>query len=1323
MSLASNRTALVLAAAFLAAALAACSDATPGQALAQRIDAVRRGDGGIGSASIPADSAFYAFQCLAAGSDGDVLGDPVTGGNIRDVVGDAAHPAFYRAADAANVYFRLRVNGDPRNPGGALSPSSWDVLLDTDGNLSTYEYMLTADGNMGGTKVQWVRNSIKTPSDPKDRSNDQAGDLLHDFTPSSDYYVVTSPADGSSFGGDPDFFLTLVLPKYALTAVGVNLANPFTVWSGTNAQNYSLNADFSCVTSMPATLADAAFVPANLDPAGAPAAAADGATTPEDTDVTTFVLANDTGLRDAPISVVITVPPAHGTVQVNAGNTVKYSPAANYFGPDSYTYRVADAEGQSSTAVVGLTVTPVNDGAPFALDDYAETGRDQPTIVAVLDNDWNLVDAPVTVTIDSPPGNGGAVVNADGTITYTPSADYSGDDSFTYLITDRDGDTATGGVDVTVLSNGAVPSARPDSPVTPEDVPIAINVLANDTGIADAPLMVSVSSGPSYGEWRVNADRTITYTPPPDWFGEDSFTYEVTDADWQSSTAVVTVTVTPVDDGPPVAVANSSSVAEDGVVTTSVLANDLTLVDIPIVVTVSGPPARGTVLVNPNGSITYRPSPNYNGADSYTYRVTDRDGQAGEATVSLAISPVNDGPPVAVDDDAATAEDESSTAVVLANDGNLLDAPLSVQIVVPPSHGSAVVNAGNAIVYTPAANYNGPDSYAYAVRDLDGQTSGATVSVTVAPADDGPPVAVDDSASLIAGSSVTTAVTGNDTNLVDTPVAMAIAVQPSHGAVVDNGDGTVTYTPSPGYFGPDRYRYQLTDLDGQSSIAEVSVTVDPAGSTAPVAQVDLDTTAEDTAVTVAVLANDENLIAGPHAVRIRAAPSHGTAVVNGDGTITYTPSANYNGPDAYEYEVTNRFDETGSSTVSLAVTPVNDVPVAVDDLISAGAGPGAIIVPVLANDRDADGDALQFIAVTQGSHGIVIVNGDGTLSYVPSAGFVGQDSFRYTVSDGQGGAASAAVMVDVLTNDADGDGLTNGQELAQGTDPDDADTDDDGVPDGSELRWDRDSDGDGLINALDPDSDNDGLFDGTELGVATAGAYTRTAAGHFVPDADPSTLTDPLQRDTDHGGIPDGAEDSNHDGRIDHGEGDPNDPGDDLARSDSDGDGLTDAEEVANGPDSHDPDSDDDGVTDGAEPNWTSDTDGDGQIDAMDPDSDGDGLLDGTEVGMTEPGPGTSSGAGHFIPDADPSTRTNPLVADTDHGGVPDGQEDLDHNGAVDPGERDPLDPSDDSLAILDRLGASGGAGGCSAAGGGEPVLMLVLALVALLSLRPRWRR
>ncbi|MBI4953951.1 MAG: DUF11 domain-containing protein [Myxococcales bacterium] len=288
---------------------------------------------------------------------------------------------------------------------------------------------------------------------------------------------------------------------------------------------------------------------------------------------------------------------------------------------------------------------------------------------------------------------------------------------------------------------------------------------------------------------------------------------------------------------------------------------------------------------------------------------------------------------------------------------------------------------------------------------------------------------------------------------------------------------------------------------------------------------------------------------------------------------------------------------------------------------------------------------------------------------------------------------------DVPPVDTDGDGLSDDYEGTIGTDPTDADSDDDGLLDGGEPNPNQDTDGDGLINALDPDSDNDGLFDGTEAGLDCSNPDTDAAEGNCTPDADQgATTTEVLISDTDDGGASDGSEDCNLDGAVDPGETDPNNPGDDGTIIDTDGDGLSDCAEATIGTDPNDQDTDNDGVIDGLEPNPADDTDGDGLINALDPDSDDDGLFDGTEMGLDCTNPDTDPAEGNCIPDADDgATTTNPLDADTDDGGVTDGDEDTNHNGMIDPGERDPNDP-------LDDFGGNGGGGaGGTGGGGGAP--------------------
>ncbi len=311
------------------------------------------------------------------------------------------------------------------------------------------------------------------------------------------------------------------------------------------------------------------------------------------------------------------------------------------------------------------------------------------------------------------------------------------------------------------------------------------------------------------------------------------------------------------------------------------------------------------------------------------------------------------------------------------------------------------------------------------------------------------------------------------------------------------------------------------------------------------------------------------------------------------------------------------------------------------------------------------------------SDGAEDVNGNGKID-------AGETNPNLLSDDGQ-----------VVEVDSDGDGLSDAQEIAIHTNPNDADTDDDGIIDGLEINYAVDHDHDGLINALDVDSDGDGIFDGTELGYTEEDIHEDTARGIFRPDADGGvTVSSMINADSDGGGTPDGWEDFNSNGAVDPGETSNQNGQDDTPQVDTDGDGLSDPQEGFIGSDPNDADSDNDGVVDGDEPNFNNDVDEDGVPSVLDADSDDDGLKDGTEAGITIPHADTNVSEGNFVADADPTTKTNPQLLDTDGGGVPDGFEDfnpnipsLDLNGRVDNGEGDPNDPVDDNPTTADTDG------------------------------------
>ncbi len=164
---------------------------------------------------------------------------------------------------------------------------------------------------------------------------------------------------------------------------------------------------------------------------------------------------------------------------------------------------------------------------------------------------------------------------------------------------------------------------------------------------------------------------------------------------------------------------------------------------------------------------------------------------------------------------------------------------------------------------------------------------------------------------------------------------------------------------------------------------------------------------------LAVLANDTDPEGDPLTIVAVTDPAHGTVSINGN-TVNYTPNPGFLGDDSFQYTIKDNFGAQDSATVSIAVTGENDPPVAVDDF-AVTAKDTAVVINVLANDSDPNGDPLSIITIIQPENkmGTVVINGDGTVTYDPMPGWWGGDSFQYVVSDGRGGEAVATVVLDV----------------------------------------------------------------------------------------------------------------------------------------------------------------------------------------------------------------------------------------------------------------------------------------------------------------------
>ncbi|MDH5546946.1 MAG: tandem-95 repeat protein [Gammaproteobacteria bacterium] len=796
--------------------------------------------------------------------------------------------------------------------------------------------------------------------------------------------------------------------------------------------NYNGSDTFNYTVSDGNGGTDTATVTITVNPVNdAPVATDDTATTNEDTGVLTGnVLANDTDIDGDGLSVsAADASSANGGSVTNHGNgTFTFTPAANYNGSDTFNYTVSDGNGGTDTGTVTVTVNPIND-APVGVNDTASTNEDTAVLTGnVLTNDTDPEGDTLSIaTADTTSVSGGSVTNhGNGTFTYTPAANFNGSDSFTYTLSDGNGGTDTATVNLTVNPVNDAPVGVNDSASTNEDTAVLTgNVLSNDTDIEGDTLSVSAADATSANSGSVtnHGNGTFTYTPPANFNGTDTFNYTVSDGNGGTDTATVTITVNAVNDAP-VGVNDTASTNEDsGVTTGNVLTNDTdTEGDTLSVAAADASSAQGGSVVNHgNGTFTYTPPANFNGSDSFNYTVSDGNGGTDTATVNLTVNPVNDAP-VANDDTASTAEDTPVlTSTVLINDSDIDGDTLSISAADATSvQGGTVVNHGNGtFTYTPPANFSGGDSFTYTISDGNGGTDTATVNISLTGVNDAP-VATADSFSVNEDIALLTGnVLANDSDVDGDTLSVASADTSSanSGSVVNNANGTFTYTPAANFNGTDTFNYTVSDGNGGSDTATVTITVNPIND-APVGTDDTYSSPEDTIFNVPnVLTNDVDVDGDTISVTSADGTSAqgGTVVNNSDGTFIYTPVLNFVGSDSFNYTISDGNGGSGSATVNLTITASNDAPVAVNDSETTAEDTPFTTANVMTNDTDSDGDTLSITGFTTTSAfgGVVSHNGDGTFNYTPTANFNGTDNFDYTVSDGNGGSDSGRVYITV----------------------------------------------------------------------------------------------------------------------------------------------------------------------------------------------------------------------------------------------------------------------------------------------------------------------
>jgi hypothetical protein len=354
-----------------------------------------------------------------------------------------------------------------------------------------------------------------------------------------------------------------------------------------------------------------------------------------DEDGTTLInlLANDSDPEGQPLTLVSVGTASHGTLAVEAGQ-VRYTPDANWFGADSFSYTISDAAGATATAQVEVSVLSIND-LPLANPDSATVDTNGSVLIDVLANDSDIDSASLSLAGVAGAVHGALAIEA-GQVRYTPDAGYFGPDSFSYTLRDSDGGESTGLVTVAVRFSNSAPVAVADSFTLAEDSSVLLDVLANDSDPEGNALSLVSVGAPLHGTVSIEGDK-LRYTPDADWFGSDSFSYVMADSFGATASAVVDLTVEAVNDAPTLAAIADAALAEGEVFSISAVGSD---VDTGEVLTYALDAAPAGATIDPaTGAIRWT-AIDGDAAYSFTVSVTDVAGLSASRSFQVNVANV-----------------------------------------------------------------------------------------------------------------------------------------------------------------------------------------------------------------------------------------------------------------------------------------------------------------------------------------------------------------------------------------------------------------------------------------------------------------------------------------------------------------------------------------------------------------------------------------------------------------------------------------------------------------------------------------------------------
>ncbi|WP_060981415.1 tandem-95 repeat protein [Vibrio splendidus] len=687
-----------------------------------------------------------------------------------------------------------------------------------------------------------------------------------------------------------------------------------------------------------------------------------------------------------------------------------------------------DSEVVSQTIYINATGVTV-DHAPEALPVAATVQEDGSIVISQedllanasdLDGDQltaiNLATDDDSVTITD---------NGDGTYTLIPDADFNGDVSFTFDVSDGD-DVVSTNLELTVSPVNDGPEVQDQTFTVGEDGVLTFNDQDLLTGAMDIEGDDLSVEGVTYtgadGVLTDNGDGTYSFAPNENFNGDVNFSFNVSDGT-DTVTANIDVSVTPEND-PPVAGSTSYTVHEDNAITISneqLLANSSDIEGEVAIDSVTYSGSNGVLEINGDGTYTFSPNENFNGEVSLDVIVVDEDDAAVSTTADITVLEVND-PPVAgptsytIDEDSVLTFSESQ---VLLNASDIEGDVELVEINYDGPDGIFSINGDGTCSFAPNENFNGQVLLDVTIQDEDGAQVDTFITVDVLPIND-VPVSGDLAYSVEEDGSITLSqeqLLSQASDVDGDDLIASNLIVDGDATVVANDDGSFTITPDVNFNGDIDLTFDISD-GTDTLVATADLTVNPVNDL-PQPQDQTFSIGEDGTLNF----TDEDLLTGAADIDgedlsvegVTYTGADGVLTDNGDGSYSFAPNENFNGDVNFSFDVSDGTD-TVQANIDISVTPENDPPVAGSTSYTVHEDNSITISneQLLANSSDVEGEvAIDSVNYT-GADGIFTDNGDGTFSFAPNANFDGDVSLDVVVTDEDGATTATTASIDVL---------------------------------------------------------------------------------------------------------------------------------------------------------------------------------------------------------------------------------------------------------------------------------------------------------------------